>query len=158
MSYNRVIILGRLGKDPEVRYTQGGLTVANLRLATNERRPDGNGGWKEETEWHSVVLFGKQADTAKQYLTKGREVLIEGFASHAPEWQDKDGQKRYSTEIVRAEHALRRRGGGRGGAGGGAPGGQGFERGADDQGAPVGADDFSEFGGGGGGDDSDIPF
>jgi len=99
MSYNRVIILGRLGKDPEVRYTQGGLTVANLRLATNERRPDGNGGWKEETEWHSVVLFGKQADTAKQYLTKGREVLIEG-SLRTRQWQDKDGQKRYSTEIV----------------------------------------------------------
>ena len=155
MSYNRVIILGRLGKDPEVRYTQGGLTVANLRLATNERRPDGNGGWKEETEWHSVVLFGKQADTAKQYLTKGREVLIEG-SLRTRQWQDKDGQKRYSTEIV-AQNMRVVGGGGRGGAGGGAPGGQGFERSADDQAAPVGADDFSEFGGGGG-DDSDIPF
>ena len=60
-SLNRVILLGNLGKDPEVRYTQGGTTVANLRIATNERRPDGNGGWKDETEWHAVVLFGKQA-------------------------------------------------------------------------------------------------
>jgi len=78
MSLNRVILLGRLGRDPEVRYAQSGTTVATLNLATDERRPDGSGGWKNETEWHRVVLFGKQADLAKQYLTKGREVLIEG--------------------------------------------------------------------------------
>src|SRR6185436_19136337 len=77
MSFNRVILLGRLGRDPEVRYAQSGTTVATLNMATDERRPDGNGGWKNETEWHRVVLFGKQADLAKQYLTKGREVLIE---------------------------------------------------------------------------------
>lgn len=153
MSLNRVILLGRLGRDPEVRYTQSQLTVATLNLATDERRPDGNGGWKNETEWHRVVLFGKQADLAKQYLTKGREVLIEG-SLRTRQWQDKDGQKRYTTEVV-AQHM--RFVGGRGGAGGGGGGNQGFERGGEDQGAPVGADDFSEFGGSGG-DDSDIPF
>jgi len=153
MSLNRVILLGRLGRDPEVRYAQSGTTVATLNMATDERRPDGNGGWKNETEWHRVVLFGKQADLAKQYLTKGREVLIEG-SLRTRQWQDKDGQKRYTTEVVAQNMRFV---GGRGGAGGGAPGGPGMERGADDQGAPVGADDFSEFGGGGG-DDSDIPF
>jgi single-strand DNA-binding protein len=158
MSLNRVILLGRLGKDPEVRYTQGGLTIANLRIATDERRPDGNGGWKNETEWHAVVLFGKQADLAKQYLTKGREVLIEG-SLRTRQWQDKDGQKRWSTEVVANNMRFV---GGRGGEGGG--GGGGYSRGgaaqsADDMGAPVGggndfpADDF-----GGGGPDDDLPF
>ena len=99
MSLNRVILLGRLGRDPEVRYAQSGTTVATLNLATDERRPDGSGGWKNETEWHRVVLFGKQADLAKQYLTKGREVLIEG-SLRTRQWQDQQGQKRYSTEVV----------------------------------------------------------
>jgi len=70
MSLNRVILLGRLGRDPEVRYAQSGTTVATLNMATDERRPDGSGGWKNETEWHRVVLFGKQADLAKQYLRR----------------------------------------------------------------------------------------
>jgi single-strand DNA-binding protein len=158
MSLNRVILLGRLGRDPEVRYAQSGTTVATLNLATDERRPDGNGGWKNETEWHRVVLFGKQADLAKQYLTKGREVLIEG-SLRTRQWQDKEGQKRYTTEIVGQNMRFvgGRQGGAPGGAAGGGAGGQGFERGAEEAAAPVGADDFSEFAGGGG-DDSDIPF
>lgn len=156
MSLNRVILLGRLGRDPEVRYAQSGTTVATLNLATDERRPDGNGGWKNETEWHRVVLFGKQADLAKQYLTKGREVLIEG-SLRTRQWQDKEGQKRFTTEVVAQNMRFV---GGRGGASGapGAGGESGFQqRGGDDMAAPVGADDFSEFGGSGG-DDSDIPF
>jgi single-strand DNA-binding protein len=153
MSLNRVILLGRLGRDPEVRYAQSGTTVATLNLATDERRPDGSGGWKNETEWHRVVLFGKQADLAKQYLTKGREVLIEG-SLRTRQWQDKDGQKRWTTEVVAQNMRFV---GGR--AGGGAGPGQSFER-PEEQAAPVGGDDFAEFGGGGGGgnDDSDIPF
>jgi len=150
MSLNRVILLGRLGRDPEVRYAQSGTTVATLNLATDERRPDGQGGWKNETEWHRVVLFGKQADLAKQYLTKGREVLIEG-SLRTRQWQDKDGQKRWTTEVVAQNMRFV---GGRGTSGSG--GGQGFERGGEEQAAPVGGDDFNEFGGGG--DDSDIPF
>jgi single-strand DNA-binding protein len=149
MSLNRVILLGRLGRDPEVRYAQSGTTVATLNMATDERRPDGSGGWKNETEWHRVVLFGKQADLAKQYLTKGREVLIEG-SLRTRQWQDKDGQKRYTTEIVCQNMRFV---GGRGGAGGG---GAPMDRG-DEQPAAVGGDDMAEFGGGGG-DDSDIPF
>jgi len=153
MSLNRVILLGRLGRDPEVRYAQSGTTVATLNLATDERRPDGQGGWKNETEWHRVVLFGKQADLAKQYLTKGREVLIEG-SLRTRQWQDKDGQKRWTTEVVAQNMRFV---GGRGAGGtGGAGGGQGFERGGEEQAAPVGGDDFNDFGGGG--DDSDIPF
>jgi single-strand DNA-binding protein len=148
MSLNRVILLGRLGRDPEVRYAQSGTTVATLNMATDERRPDGSGGWKNETEWHRVVLFGKQADLAKQYLTKGREVLIEG-SLRTRQWQDKDGQKRYTTEVVCQNMRFV---GGRGGAGGG--GGAPMDRG-DEQPAPVGGDDMAEFGGG---DDSDIPF
>ncbi len=155
MSLNRVILLGRLGRDPEVRYTQSQLTVATLNLATDERRPDGNGGWKNETEWHRVVLFGKQADLAKQYLAKGREVLIEG-SLRTRQWQDKEGQKRFTTEIVAQNMRFV---GGKGGSGGGpsAGGESGFQRGGDEQTAPVGADDFAEFGGSGA-DDSDIPF
>ena len=154
MSFNRVILLGRLGRDPEVRYAQSGTTVATLNMATDERRPDGNGGWKNETEWHRVVLFGKQADLAKQYLTKGREVLIEG-SLRTRQWQDKEGQKRFTTEVVAQNMRFV---GGRGGAGGGQGGapGSGFEGRGDEQPAPVGGDDIAEFGGGG--DDSDIPF
>ncbi len=161
MSLNRVILLGRLGRDPEVRYAQSGTTVATLNMATDERRPDGNGGWKNETEWHRVVLFGKLADLAKQYLVKGREVLIEG-GLRTRQWQDKEGQKKYTTEVVAQN--MRFVGGRQGGAPGAAPGaaggaasGQGFERGGEEVSAPVGADDFSDFAGGGG-DDSDIPF
>lgn len=156
MSVNKVMLLGHLGRDPEVRYTQGGTTVANLRLATNERRPDGQGGWKDETEWHSVVVFGKQADNVKKYLTKGREIFVEG-SLRTRQWQDQQGQKRYSTEIVARDIRFV---GGRGGAGGaGAAGGGagGYERHQDDVGAPVpGGDDMADFGGGG--NDDDIPF
>lgn len=154
MSLNRVILLGRLGRDPEVRYTNSQLTVATLNLATDERRPDGSGGWKNETEWHRVVLFGKQADLAKQYLTKGREVLIEG-SLRTRQWQDKEGQKRWSTEIVAQNMRFV---GGRGGAGGSGGQAPGYDRG-EEQAAPVGGDDFAEFAGpGGSNDDSDIPF
>ena len=154
MSLNRVILLGRLGRDPEIRYTQSQLTIANLNIATDERRPDGNGGWKQETEWHRVVLFGKQADLAKQYLTKGREVLIEG-SLRTRQWQDQQGQKKFSTEIVAQNMRFV---GGRGGQGGPAGGG-GFERGGSEDfgGAPVGADPggMDDFGGA---PDDDIPF
>ena len=155
MSLNRVILLGRLGRDPEVRYAQSGTTVATLNMATDERRPDGNGGWKNETEWHRVVLFGKQADLAKQYLTKGREVLIEG-SLRTRQWQDKEGQKRFTTEVVAQN--MRFVGGRASGSGSGGGGGQtqGFEP-REEQGAPVGGDDLGDFQGGGG-DDSDIPF
>ncbi len=144
---NKVILIGRLGRDPEVRYTQGGQTVANLRLATSERYKDRNGQMQEATEWHSVVVWGKQAELAKQYLTKGREVYIEG-ALRTRQWQDQQGQKRYTTEVVARSIQFI---GGRPGAGG-APG---MDRGPDDMGATIPPDDMADFGGG---PDDDIPF
>lgn len=147
---NKVFILGNLGRDPEVRHTQGGTTVANLRIATAERRPDGQGGWQDHTEWHSVVVFGKQADNVAKFLTKGRQVFVEG-SLRTRQWQDQQGQKRYSTEIVARD--VRFVGGKPGGAAGGGGGAYGASQ---DMGAPVGAEDMGDFGGGP--DDSDIPF
>ena len=99
MGVNKVILVGNLGANPEVRFTQGGQPVANLRLATTERWTDRNGQKQEATEWHRVVLFGRQAEVAQQYLTKGRQVYIEGRI-RTRQWQDQQGQKRFSTEIV----------------------------------------------------------
>ncbi len=152
MSYNRVILLGNLGRDPEVRYTQGGTTVANLRIATTERRPDGNGGWQDQTEWHTVVVFGKQADNVKKYLTKGRQVMVEG-SLRTRQWQDQQGQKRYSTEIVARDIRFV---GGRPQGGGAPGGGGGYGGGGEESQVPAGADDpMADFGGG---PDDDIPF
>ena len=99
MGVNKVILVGNLGANPEVRFTQGGQAVANLRLATTERWTDKNGQKQEATEWHRVVLFGRQAEVAQQYLTKGRQVYIEGRI-RTRQWQDQQGQKRFSTEVV----------------------------------------------------------
>lgn len=159
MSLNRVILLGRLGRDPEIRTTQSGMVVATLNLATDSRRPDGNNGWKNVTEWHRVVLFGKQGELAQKFLTKGREVLIEGEL-RTREWQDKQGQKRWTTEVVANNMRFV---GGRGGDGG-SSGGSGFnggrQQGTYDDPAPVGSgtDDYGAGDYGGGGEDSDIPF
>jgi single-strand DNA-binding protein len=99
-SVNRVIVLGNLGKDPEVRYTPNGNAVCNLRLATTRNWKDKSTGDKvEETEWHSVVLYDRQAEIAGEYLRKGRPVYIEGRLK-TRKWQDKDGNDRYTTEIV----------------------------------------------------------
>jgi single-strand DNA-binding protein len=96
---NKVILLGNLGANPEMRYTQGGTAVANLRLATSERWTDRSGQPQEATEWHRVVVWGKQAEICGQYLTKGRQVYIEGRI-RTRQWQDQQGQKRFTTEIV----------------------------------------------------------
>jgi single-strand DNA-binding protein len=99
MSLNKVMLIGRLGGDPELRHTQGGQAVANFSLATSERWKDKSDKIQERTEWHRVVAWGKTGETAAKYLTKGREVFIEGKIQ-TKEWQDKDGNKRYTTEIV----------------------------------------------------------
>jgi single-strand DNA-binding protein len=99
MGVNKVILVGNLGANPEVRYTQGGQPVANLRLATTERWTDRNGQKQESTEWHRIVVFGKQAEICNQYLTKGRQIFVEGRIQ-TRQWQDQQGQKRYTTEIV----------------------------------------------------------
>ena len=96
---NKVILVGNLGANPEMRYTQAGQAVANLRLATTERWTDKNGQKQEITEWHRIVVWGKQAEIVGQYLTKGRQIYVEGRI-RTRQWQDQQGQKRYSTEIV----------------------------------------------------------
>ena len=101
-SVNKVIILGNLGQDPEVRSTQGGQMVANLRLATNRTWNDRNGQRQEQTEWHSVVAWGKLAEIIEQYLKKGDQVYFEGRLQTSS-WEDKSGEKRYKTEIVAQE-------------------------------------------------------
>lgn len=96
---NKVIILGRLGQDPDMRTTQVGTSVANLNVATNERGPkDESGGYTEQTEWHRCVLWGKTAEIAGQYLQKGSPVYLEGRLQ-TRKWQDQDGNDRYSTEV-----------------------------------------------------------
>ena len=96
---NKVILVGRLGADPEVRYTQDGTMVTNLRLATNERWKDKSGERAERTEWHKIVTFGKLAEVCGNYLSKGSLIYIEGRIQ-TRSWEDRDGNKRYTTEIV----------------------------------------------------------
>ncbi len=97
-SVNKVILIGNLGADPEMRYLPSGDAVANLRIATTETWKDKNGEKQETTEWHRVAFFGKTAEVCGQYLKKGSPVYVEG-AIRTRKWQDKDGQDRYTTEI-----------------------------------------------------------
>lgn len=99
MSVNKVILLGNLGQDPELRNTAGGQSVANFSLATNERWKDKDGEKQERTEWHRVVLWGKVAEIAGEYLSKGDTVYVEGKLQ-TRKWTDKEGNDRYSTEVV----------------------------------------------------------
>jgi single-strand DNA-binding protein len=126
MSVNKVILVGRLGRDPETRYTGGGQAVANFSIATDETYKDRNGERQKRTEWHKIVVWGKQAEIAQQYLKKGSLLFLEGRIQ-SREWQDKEGQKRTSFEIVATNFRML---GGRGdgaavgaGAGAGAGGG-----------------------------------
>jgi single-strand DNA-binding protein len=96
---NKVILIGRLGADPEVRYTQDGAMVTNFRLATDEQWKDKSGERVQRTEWHRIVTFGKLAEICGNYLSKGRLVYIEGRIQ-TRSWDDKDGNKRYATEII----------------------------------------------------------
>jgi single-strand DNA-binding protein len=98
-SVNKAIILGNLGRDPELRHTPAGKAVCTLRVATNEVWTDQSGERQERTEWHSIVVWGRQAENFNQYLKKGRSVYVEGRLA-TRKWQDKDGKDRYSTEIV----------------------------------------------------------
>jgi single-strand DNA-binding protein len=118
---NKVILIGHLGQDPEVRALPSGSSIANLRIATTESWKDKQSGeFKEQTEWHTVVLFGRTAEVAAEYLKKGSQVFIEGRL-RTRKWQDKTGNDRYSTEIVGNDMQML---GGRG-QGGGAAGGEG---------------------------------
>jgi single-strand DNA-binding protein len=112
---NKAIIVGTLGQDPEVRYTASGSAVANISVATNENWKDRNTGeMQERTEWHRIVMFGKLAEIAQQYLKKGSQAYFEGRIQ-TRKWQDQSGNDRYSTEIVANEMQML------GGRGGGAP-------------------------------------
>ena len=146
---NKVIILGRLGRDPEVRNFQNGGKVVNLRVATSERYKDREGNQQERTEWHSIAIFNeKLGEIAERYLRKGSEVYVEGQLE-TRKWQDKEGQERYTTEIVlrqfRGELALI---GGRSGGGGGG-GMDDDEGGAPSSGGGYGGGGRSSGGGGG---------
>ncbi|GAB5446484.1 single-stranded DNA-binding protein [Gymnodinialimonas sp.] len=171
-SVNKVIIIGNLGRDPEVRSFQNGGKVCNLRIATSENWKDRNTGERRErTEWHSVAIFNENlARLAEQYLRKGSKVYIEGKLE-TRKWQDQSGQDRYSTEVVLRPYAGeltfldgRNDGGGGGGYGGGGGGGyddrggSGGGFGGDDRGGSGGGGGGG-FGGGGGSDlDDEIPF
>ncbi len=97
-SVNKVILIGNLGRDPEVRYTQNGTAVANFTMATSDRWTDQSGERRERTEWHRIVVWGKQAEIAGEYLRKGRQVYVEG-SLQTREWTDREGNKRYTTEV-----------------------------------------------------------
>ena len=134
-SVNKVILIGNLGKDPEVKYTPSGMAVARFSIATNERVKDKDGNWGDRTEWHNIVLFDRKAEVAGEYLKKGRTVYIEG-SIRTNSWDDKEtGQKKYRTEIIGNQMVLlggQREGeGGGGGYSGGRSSGQksgGFEQ------------------------------
>ena len=162
-SVNKVILIGNLGRDPEVRQFSNGGKVCNLRIATSETWKDRNTGERRErTEWHSVAIFSEPlARVAEQYLRKGSKVYLEGQLE-TRKWQDQSGQDRYSTEVVLRPYTstltmLDGRGEGGGGGYGGGGGGYGDDRGgAPDRGAPP--DDRGGFGGGNADMDDEIPF
>jgi single-strand DNA-binding protein len=117
---NKVILIGHLGADPETRAMPSGTTVANIRMATTESFKDKSGEWQERTEWHNVVLFGRMGEVAGEYLRKGSQVYVEGRL-RTRKWQDKQGNDRYSTEVVANDMQML------GGRGGGSAGREGAE-------------------------------
>jgi single-strand DNA-binding protein len=164
---NKVILIGNLGADPETRAMPSGTTVANLRVATSESwRDKQTGEQQERTEWHRVALFGRLAEVAGEYLRKGSKVYIEG-SLRTRKWQDKQGNDRYSTEIVgndlqmldgRGSGAGAAGGGGMGGGTSGASGGGGREHSGEDAGGAGGAGGAGAGRGAGEEFDDDIPF
>ncbi|MBJ6725742.1 single-stranded DNA-binding protein [Geomesophilobacter sediminis] len=136
-SLNKVMLIGNLGKDPEVRYTAGGTAVASFSVATSEKFKNKNGEWEEKTEWHNVTLWARLAEIAGEYLSKGKTVYIEGRLQ-TRKWQDKDGKDRYTTEIVGEKmQMLSGKGeGGQGGGGGGRPAARPSSQGQGYGGAP----------------------
>jgi single-strand DNA-binding protein len=114
MSVNKVILVGNLGRDPEVRFTAGGKAVARFSVATSEVWTDAEGSRQERTEWHNVVVWGKQAESCGQYLQKGRQVYLEG-SIRSRQYDDKEGNKKYITEVI--AQRVQFLGGGRAGGG-----------------------------------------
>jgi single-strand DNA-binding protein len=147
MSINKVILIGNLGGDPEVRYASSGVAVCNFTMATTRTYKDKQGERKDETEWHRVVAFGRTAEVCGEYLKKGRQVYIEGRLQ-TRKWQDKDGNDRWTTEVVTESMQML---GNRGGDSGG-----GSQRGSSSQGSSGNDDPYQPLPG----DipDSDVPF
>lgn len=147
MGVNKVILVGNLGRDAELRYTPGGAAVATINMATTEVWNDKSGQRQEKTEWHRVVNWGKSAESLNEYLTKGKQIYVEGRLQ-TRQWDDKDGNKRYTTEI-RADRIVLLGGGGQrsGGGGGGSTGYGGGATSTPDE--PGGGDPLT---------DDDIPF
>ena len=142
MSLNRVLLIGNLGKDPELRFTPGGRAVARFPVATSEVWSDQDGQRQERTEWHNVVVWGKQAETCGQYLSKGRQVFLEG-SIRSRQYDDKDGNKRYITEVI--AQRVQFLGGGRGDGAGAGRAGSGGAGGGEDVPAPMPEDDDIPF-------------
>jgi len=155
---NKVILIGNLGADPELKYTQSGVAVATLSVATNERWKDKDGQQQEHTEWHRIVAWRQLAEICNEYYHKGARVYVEGKLQ-TRKWQDQNGNDRYTTEIVAREmKILSSRG-----EGGGSSGGSGgdYDPGPEPPSGSGGYDDFAggQTGGGtGGGTGSDVPF
>ncbi|HEU5073239.1 MAG TPA: single-stranded DNA-binding protein [Polyangiaceae bacterium] len=152
---NRVLLLGNLGADPELRMTNGGQAVLKMRLATSETYLDRNRQRQERTEWHNVVVWGKRAEALGKFLTKGSRLFVEG-GLRTSSYEDRDGNKRYRTEIVANNVILSGGGGGGGAGGGGRGGGRSDEGGGYDEPGPSAGYNDADYGGGG--DDDDIPF
>ena len=162
-SVNKVIIVGNLGRDPETRYATSGSAICNITVATSRQWKDkATGEKKEETEWHRVVFYDRLAEIAGEYLKKGRPVYVEGRLK-TRKWQDKEGQDRYTTEIVAEEMQLLGSREGGGGAGGGRGGDVEFDSAGGGAGASAKSSGGAKTGGGGTKPktddfDDDIPF
>jgi single-strand DNA-binding protein len=150
---NKVILVGNLGRDPEVRYTPGGQAVATFSIATNENWTDKSGQKQERTEWHKIVVWGKQAELCGEYLSKGRQIYLEGRLQ-TREWTNKEGVKQFTTEVV-ANQVVFLSGGERG-QGRGAPRPSGGGGSAEEMGQQP--PPFEEGSGSAGKPDDDIPF
>jgi single-strand DNA-binding protein len=150
MGVNKVILVGNLGRDAEVSVTTSGQPVAKFTMATTRRYKSAKSEtWEEKTEWHRIVLWGRQAETLRDYLRKGKQIYLEGRIE-TRSWDDKDGQKRYTTEIIAETIQLLGSAGGGGGRSGGREdesggGGGGYDRGSDTGGGPGPADDDIPF-------------
>ncbi|MCK5610003.1 single-stranded DNA-binding protein [Candidatus Pacearchaeota archaeon] len=152
---NKVILVGNLGRDPEVRYTKSGQAVASFSIATSEKWTGKDGNKEEKTEWHRIVAWGKLGEICGEYLSKGKQVYLEGRLQ-TREWEDNNGNKKQTTEIVASNMTMLGQAGGSGGSGYGGGNSSGSSRGASgpsgsssSQGSSGGHDDF---------EDDDIPF
>jgi len=151
---NKVFLLGNVGKDPEIRTTAGGMTVASFSLATAERAKDAQGNWADKTEWHNLVAFQRTAEIVRDYVKKGTQVFIEGKIQ-TRSWDDKEsGQKKYRTEILINELSLLGGGAGRSEGASSSSGGYSSSRSSSSSPAPTPSNDYADQGI----TDEDIPF